>query len=152
MLKEGMQIPSFATKDGEEKQWTDEDFRGRKLVLYFYPKDNTSGCTKEAEGFRDYYEEIKALGAEVVGVSQDSINSHKRFSDKLGLPFVLLSDPGLDMMHSFEVWSEKKIYGKTYMGTERTTFLIDENGKILRIWFGVKVKDHAEAVLKALQD
>jgi peroxiredoxin Q/BCP len=129
-----------------------KDFAGKKVVLYFYPKDNTPGCTQEACDFRDNMARVQAAGAVVLGVSGDSIASHERFRDKYELPFPLLSDESHEMMEKYGVWQEKKNYGRTYMGVVRSTVLIDENGVIRRIWPKVTVKGHVDAVLSALAE
>ncbi len=123
--------------------------RGRTVVLYFYPKDNTSGCTKEAEAFRDAHDDFAAAGAVIVGVSPDSVKSHDRFKEKLGLPFTLVADPDKRACEAYGVWVEKSMYGRKYMGVERSTFLIDGEGVVREAWRKVKVKGHAEAVLAA---
>lgn len=127
------------------------EFRGRPVVLYFYPKDNTSGCTKEAEAFRDAYEAFRAEGAEVVGISRDSVRSHDKFKDKLGLPFPLASDEEGKVCEAYGVWKEKSMYGRKYMGIERSTFLVGPDGRIRGAWRKVKVTGHAEDVLKAVE-
>jgi peroxiredoxin Q/BCP len=128
------------------------DYRGkRKVVLYFYPKDNTSGCTTEACNFRDGYPEILAAGAAVLGVSPDSVKSHDGFKLKLNLPFALLSDPEHEVAEMYGAWGEKKMYGRTYMGIIRSTFIIDEEGRIVKVFPKVKVKNHSKEVLEALR-
>ena len=127
------------------------DLKGRRVVVFFYPKDNTPGCTTEAQAFRDRYGEITALNAEVVGVSKDGVKSHDNFKAKHDLPYPLISDKDIQLIEAFGAWKEKKNYGRTYMGVERSTFLLDENGVIRREWRGVKVKGHAEEVLDALK-
>jgi len=132
--------------DGNEKEFSLEDFKGKKIILYFYPKDNTSGCTQEACNFRD---NLNRLTPHIIliGVSPDSIKSHKSFKEKQELNFILLSDPEHRLAEKFEVWKEKSMYGRKYMGIERSTFVIDENGKIEKEWRKVKVKGHVEEVL-----
>jgi peroxiredoxin Q/BCP len=127
------------------------DFAGRKVVLYFYPKDDTSGCTKEAVGFSEHAAAFEAAGAVVIGVSKDSVASHDKFRDKHGLGVILLSDEGGDVCERYGVWAEKSMYGKKYMGIERSTFLIGGDGRILRAWRKVKVPGHVEAVLEAVR-
>jgi peroxiredoxin Q/BCP len=127
------------------------DLAGRKVVLYFYPKDDTSGCTKEAVGFSDHAAAFEAAGAVVIGVSKDSVASHDKFRDKHGLGVILLSDEGGDVCERYGVWAEKSMYGKKYMGIERSTFLIGGDGRILRAWCKVKVPGHVEAVLEAVR-
>lgn len=124
---------------------------GQPVVLYFYPKDNTSGCTKEAESFRDLYPDFQALGAEVVGVSKDSVKKHDNFRDKVGIPYPLVSDADGTLCEDYGVWVEKSMYGRTYMGIERATYLIDKDGRIAQVWRKVKVTGHAEAVLEAVK-
>lgn len=150
-LNEGMPAPAFSA-ESTEGTITLESLRGRAVVLYFYPKDNTSGCTKEACGFRDANDEIRALGAVVLGVSKDSLKSHGNFTAKYELNFPLLSDPDRELIEGYGVWKEKRNYGRTYFGIERTTFLIDGDGVIRRIWRKVKVKDHVETVLEAVRE
>ena len=127
-----------------------ESFRGKKLVLYFYPKDNTPGCTRQAQGYAALYEDFKAKGAEVVGLSRDSVASHAKFAQKYSLPFPLLSDPELSVIKAWGVWQEKKLYGKTSMGVVRTTFVIDENGTVLKVMPKVKPDSNAAEVLESL--
>ena len=127
------------------------DFAGRKVVLYFYPKDDTSGCTRQAVDFTGMIEAFEAAGAVVTGVSKDSVQRHDRFIDKHGLKVILLSDEGGDLCERFGVWAEKSMYGKKYMGIERSTFLIGEDGKILRVWRGVKVPGHVDEVLEVVR-
>jgi len=152
MLKVGDMAPDFSLKDAEEKTVTLSDFKGKKVVLYFYPKDNTSGCTKEACSFRDAYDDILETGAVVIGVSPDSTASHEKFRNKQNLPFYLLSDQDHLVAESFGAWGEKKMYGKTYMGIIRSTFIIDEEGKIVKVYPKVKPADHGTEILKALKE
>ena len=126
-----------------------KDLKGKKVVLYFYPKDATPGCTTEAQGFRDALDDFAKLGAEIVGVSKDSVKRHDIFKAKYELPFVLISDEEGVICEAYGVWQEKKNYGKTYMGIVRTTFLIDENGKVAEIWRNLRVKGHVDKVLEA---
>ena len=132
-------------KDGNEREYSEEDFEGQKVILYFYPKDNTSGCTQEACDFRDNLNRLTKY-ALVVGVSPDSIKSHKGFKEKQGLNFPLLSDPEHVLAMKFGVWKEKSMYGKKYMGIERSTFIIDGEGNIEKEWRKVKVKGHVDEV------
>lgn len=127
------------------------DFAGKPLVLYFYPKDNTSGCTMEGRDFAAHYEEFKALGYEIIGVSRDSLRSHKNFCEKQGFPFPLISDPDEALCKLYDVMKLKKMYGREYMGVERSTFLIDAKGVVAGEWRKVKVPGHVEAVLEALK-
>ncbi|MFN3653443.1 MAG: thioredoxin-dependent thiol peroxidase [Armatimonadota bacterium] len=136
--------------DGEPVRLS--DLRSRKVVLYFYPKDLTPGCTQEACDFRDRYAELQAAGAVLLGISPDPVKSHQRFTEKHALPFSLLADEGAAVATEYGVWKEKSMYGKTYMGVERTTFLIDEEGRIAQVWPKVKVNGHAEQVLAALRE
>ena len=135
--------------EGNEKDFSLSDFEGKKVVLYFYPKDNTSGCTQEACDFRDNINRITNY-AEVIGVSPDSIKSHKSFKEKQGLNFILLSDSEHLLAEEFEVWKEKSMYGRKYMGIERSTFVIDKDGKIEKEWRKVKVKGHVDEVIEYL--
>lgn len=152
MIGEGDKAPDFSLPDETGAIRTLGDFKGRYLVLYFYPKDDTSGCTKEAVGFTGLKAEFDALNADVVGVSPDSVKSHEKFRDKHKLDVTLLADEEKSAIQAYGVWAEKKMYGKSYMGVERSTFLIDPKGKIAKVWRGVKVPGHAEAVLDALRD
>ncbi len=146
MLAAGSQAPSFRLPDQNGTIHTLEEFRGKKVILYFYPKDSTSGCTKEACSFRDVYPQISEKGAVVIGISKDSVSSHKKFEAKNELPFLLLSDEQAETIQAYDAWKEKKLYGRAYMGTVRCTYLIDENGIILKTYDKVKPGDHpAEA-------
>lgn len=151
MLEVGKKAPDFSLQNQDGKKFSLKDFKGKKVVLYFYPKDNTSGCTKEACSFRDEIKVIEKQNAVVLGVSGDSVSSHKKFADKFELPFNLLSDESKKMLEDYGVWKEKSMYGKKYMGIERTTFIIDENGKIKKIFNKVKVDGHIKEVLEALK-
>ena len=149
MLKEGDKAPDFTGIDQDGKAVSLEQFRGKKLILYFYPKDNTSGCTAEACSLRDGYKELQAAGYEVVGVSKDNARSHQGFITKQELPFSLIADTDTTLQQQFGVWAEKKLYGRSYMGTLRTTFIINEEGIVTNI-IGpkeVKTKDHANQIL-----
>lgn len=128
------------------------DFEGKTLVLYFYPKDNTSGCTVEAEGFRDLYDEFKKLGAEVVGISKDTVKSHIKFKEKLNLPFELLADPEREVHREFDVLKAGKMYGKDVIRTIRSTFIFDKEGKLVKEFRDVKAKTHPEEVLEYLKN
>lgn len=138
-------------ENGNEKQFNLDDFLGKKVVLYFYPKDNTKGCTQEACDFRDNFNRLTPF-ATVVGVSPDSIKSHKNFREKQGLNFILLSDPKHTLAEKFEVWKEKFMYGRKYMGIERSTFILDEKGNIQKEWRKVKVKGHVDEVINYLKN
>ena len=135
--------------DGNEKEYSLSDFLGKRVILYFYPKDNTPGCTKEACDFRDNINRLTNY-ATVIGVSPDSIKSHKSFKEKQSLNFILLSDPEHKLAEEFEVWKEKSMYGKKYMGIERSTFIIDKSGEIEKEWRKVKVKGHVDEVINYL--
>jgi len=136
--------------DGLEKEFSLSDFKGQKVILYFYPKDNTSGCTQEACDFRDNLNRLTNF-AVVIGVSPDSIKSHKSFKEKQNLNFILLSDSEHELSLNFEVWKEKSMYGRKYMGIERSTFILDENGNIEKEWRKVKVKGHVDEVINYLK-
>ena len=150
MLEIGTKAPDFTLPDQNGKTHSLSDYRGQKVILYFYPKDNTSGCTKQACGFAERYPQIQEKGAVVLGVSKDSVASHKKFEQNYGLPFTLLSDPELTVIKAYDVWQEKKNYGKTTMGVVRTTYLIDENGVILKAFGKVKAADNPQNMLEAL--
>lgn len=141
-------MPSFQVVDQAGNTVTDKDFAGKKIVLYFYPKDNTPGCTAEACSLRDNFSALRAAGYEIYGVSKDSAASHARFIDKYSLPFTLLSDPSTGMLQAFEAWGEKKMYGKVTVGTIRKTFIISEDGIIERIIGKVDTKNHATQILE----
>ncbi len=152
MLEVGTMAPDFALPDqnGTIRRLT--DFRGSKVVLYFYPKDMTAGCTKQACGFGGLYPQFREKGAVVLGVSKDTVASHKKFEEKYGLPFLLLSDPERTVIEAYGVWQEKKLYGKTTMGVVRTTYLIDENGIIQRAMEKVKAADNPGQMLEMLDE
>jgi len=152
MLKEGVAAPTFTTKDAEGDSIRLKDFRGQKVVLYFYPKDDTPGCTKEACSFRDAFSKFKKRGIQVLGVSPDDEASHKKFAAKYKLPFTLLTDIDHAISNTYGVYGEKKFMGRTYMGVNRTTFLIDEKGKIKKVFEKVKPEEHASEVLEAFED
>lgn len=148
MLNIGDRAPNFTLKDKSGNEVSLSDFIGKRVVLYFYPKDNTPGCTRQACAFAGAYEEFKNRGVEVIGISRDSIASHIKFAEKYNLPFVLLSDPELEAIQAYGVWQEKKMYGKVSFGVVRTTFIIDENGIIEKIMPKVKPDTNAEEILK----
>lgn len=148
MLNIGDRAPNFTLKDKSGNEISLSDFIGKRVVLYFYPKDNTPGCTRQACAFAGAYEEFKNRGVEVIGISRDSIASHVKFAEKYNLPFVLLSDPELEAIQAYGVWQEKKMYGKLSFGVVRTTFIIDENGIIEKIMPKVKPDTNAEEILK----
>jgi len=152
MVKEGTTAPAFKTKDDNGEDVSLKDFKGQKVVLYFYPKDDTPGCTKEACSFRDAYSKYKKQGIKLLGVSPDSEASHKKFITKYKLPFTLLADRDHAIAEAYGVWGEKKFMGRTYMGVLRTTFLIDEKGKIKKVFEKVKPEDHATEVLEAFSE
>jgi peroxiredoxin Q/BCP len=151
-LKEGDKAPDFAVNDGEGNLVRSKDLRGKKFVLYFYPKDDTPGCTKEACSFRDSFAKFKRRGIEVFGVSLDSEKSHQKFAAKYNLPFRLLADTERQLSDGYGTYGEKKFMGRAYMGNHRMTFLVDEKGKIKKIFAKVKPEDHAEEVLEAFKE
>ena len=150
MLEIGTKAPDFTLPDQDGNMHFLSEYRGKKVILYFYPKDNTAGCTKQACGFAERYPQFTEKGAVVLGVSKDSVASHKKFEEKYGLPFTLLADPELAAIQAYDVWQEKKNYGKTYMGVVRSTYLIDENGKIVKAFEKVKAADNPEQMLGEL--
>ena len=150
MLEVGTKAPDFTLPDQNGNMHSLSEYRGKKVILYFYPKDNTPGCTKQACGFAERYPQFIEKGAVVLGVSKDSVASHKKFEEKYGLPFTILSDPELVAIQAYDVWQEKKNYGKTYMGVVRTTYLIDEEGKIAKAFDKVKAADNPEQMLGEL--
>lgn len=141
-------MPDFEVVDQDGKAVSSKDLIGKKTIIYFYPKDNTSGCTAEACSLRDNYDALQAKGYNVVGVSKDSATSHRKFADKYELPFTLLADTSTQMLQTFGAWGEKKMYGKTVMGTIRKTFIFDENGVLTEIIEKVDTKNHAGQILK----
>ena len=150
MVKQGSNAPSFELMSDEGEKVSLKDLAGKKVVLYFYPRDNTPGCTKEACSFSENKRKLEKAGAVVIGISTDSVASHQKFKEKYDLSFTLLSDPGKEVVKKYGVWKEKNMYGKKVMGVERTTFILDEHGKIAHIFPKVKVDGHTEEVLKAL--
>lgn len=150
MLKIGDKAPDFSLLSDSGKKFSLKNLKGHKIILYFYPKDNTSGCTKEACDFRDSIKTFENKETVILGISKDSIESHKNFKSKYNLPFALLSDEEGQMVNDYGVWKEKSMYGKKYMGIERTTFLIDEKGKIKEIWNKVKVPGHVLDIISKL--
>jgi peroxiredoxin Q/BCP len=152
MLDVGKKAPDFNLLNQDGKKISLKDFLGQKVVLYFYPKDDTSGCTKEACSFSDDLPKFTKIDAVILGVSPDSVKSHKTFSEKYKLKFDLLADEEKNVIEKYDVWKEKSMYGRKYMGVERTTFIIDEKGKIKKIFNKVKVDDHNKEVLEALKD
>lgn len=150
MLEVGTKAPELSLPDQNGNVHTLEEYRGKKVILYFYPKDNTPGCSKQACGFGELYPQFVEKGAVVLGVSKDSVASHKRFEEKYGLPFTLLSDPELSCIQAYDVWKEKKMYGKVSMGVVRTTYLINENGIIEKAYDKVKAADNPAQMLGEL--
>jgi len=151
-LIEGVQAPDFTLASTEEKDVTLHDLQGQWVVLYFYPKDDTPGCTTEACNFRDRVKDYEKVGAKIYGVSVDDLHSHSKFIKKYNLPFPLLADTEKTVVAKYAVWKEKSMYGKKYFGTERTTFVIDPEGKIRKIYAKVKVDNHHQEVLDFIQD
>ncbi len=151
MLEVGTKAPEFTLLDKDGNSVSLNDHAGKKVVLYFYPKDNTPGCTRQACAFAGAYEEFKKINAVVIGVSKDSVASHQKFAEKHGLPFILLSDPELTAIQDYGVWQEKKLYGKVSMGVVRSTFVIDENGMIEKVMPKVKPDTNAEEILAYLK-
>ncbi|MBQ2084721.1 MAG: thioredoxin-dependent thiol peroxidase [Oscillospiraceae bacterium] len=151
MLETGIKAPEFTLPDQNGEMRSLSDYRGKRVILYFYPKDMTSGCTKQACAFGELYPQFREKGAVVIGVSRDTVASHKRFEEKYGLPFTLLSDTELDVIKAYDVWKEKNNYGKVTMGVVRTTYLIDENGVITRAFGKVKAADNPAQMLEALE-
>ena len=150
MLEIGMKAPDFTLQDKDGNQVALSDFAGKKVVLYFYPRDNTPGCTRQACAFAQNYDGFKERGVEVIGISKDSATSHAKFADKHELPFILLSDPELVAIQGYDVWKEKKLYGKVSMGVVRTTYVIDENGVIEKVMPKVKPDTNAAEILAYL--
>ena len=151
-LNVGDKAPSFKLKNQDAKVISLSDLKGKPIVLYFYPKDDTPGCTKEACNFRDEFPKFGKMKAEIIGISADSIESHKKFANKYKLPFNLLSDEKKEVVEKYGVWKEKNMYGKKYMGIERTTFIINAEGKISKIFPKVKVEEHNKEVMEALKE
>ena len=150
MLEVGMKAPEFTLNDKDGQAVSLSDFKGKKVVLYFYPKDSTPGCTRQACAFAGAYDVYKEMGVEVIGISKDSMKSHQNFANKYELPFILLSDPELQAIQAYDVWKEKKLYGKVSMGVVRTTYVIDEAGVIEHVMPKVKPDTNAEDVLAYL--
>ena len=148
MIKIGDKMPQFEVVDQDGKTVNSQDLLGKKTIIYFYPKDNTSGCTAEACNLRDNYEAMVAKGYNVIGVSKDSATSHKKFAEKYQLPFTLLADTSTEMIQAFGAWGEKSLYGRKYMGTLRQTFIFDEDGTLVEIIEKVDTKNHAAQILK----
>ena len=150
MLEVGMKAPEFTLNDKDGQAVSLSDFKGKKVVLYFYPKDSTPGCTRQACAFAGAYDVYKEMGVEVIGISKDSMKSHQNFANRYELPFILLSDPELQAIQAYDVWKEKKLYGKVSMGVVRTTYVIDEEGVIEHVMPKVKPDTNAEDVLAYL--
>ena len=150
MLEKSIKAPEFTLSDKDGNMVSLSDFAGKKVVLYFYPKDNTPGCTKQACAFAANFEKFKELDVAVIGISKDSAASHQKFADKYNLPFILLSDPDLAAIQAYDVWKEKKLYGKVSMGVVRTTYIIDENGFIEKVMPKVKPDTNAAEILEYL--
>ena len=151
MLEAGTKAPDFTLADQNGTTHSLSEYKGQKVILYFYPKDMTSGCTSQACSFRDLYPQFREKGAVVLGVSKDSVGSHKKFEEKYGLPFILLSDPEKEVIQAYDVWKEKKNYGKVSMGVVRTTYLIDENGIIVKGFDKVKAADNPAQMLGEIE-
>ncbi|MBM3905317.1 MAG: thioredoxin-dependent thiol peroxidase [Thaumarchaeota archaeon] len=151
MLEEGEKVPSFELHDANGETVKSSEFKGKKFVVYFYPRDFTPGCTIEADEFSKEYKKFQKIGATIIGISTDSVESHKKFVDKMNIPYVLLSDPESEVSKKFGVWGKKQFMGREYMGIQRSTFLVDEKGKIFKVYPSVKPKGHAEEVLAALK-
>jgi peroxiredoxin Q/BCP len=149
-LQVGDQAPLFTLNDDNNQLVSLQDFRGRSVVIYFYPKDETPGCTREACDFRDSIEQFQKKNAVVLGISKDSVKSHQKFKNNHQLPFTLLADESTAVCKKYQVWMQKQMMGKKYMGIDRTTFVIDKNGIITHIWHGVKVEGHVADVLKQI--
>lgn len=152
MLQIGAKAPDFSLPDQNGKIHSLKDYAGKKVILYFYPKDNTSGCTKQACGFSERMPLFSEKGAVVLGISKDSVASHKKFEENYGLKFTILSDPDKTVIQSYDVWKEKKLYGKVSMGVARTTYLIDENGIIIKAFDKVKAAENPEQMLEIVGD
>ncbi|WP_148409643.1 thioredoxin-dependent thiol peroxidase [Murimonas intestini] len=150
MLETGNKAPEFTLQDQEGREVSLKDFRGKKVVLYFYSKDNTAGCTKQACAFAEHYPDFTEKNAVVIGISKDTVASHKKFAEKYGLPFILLSDTQLEAVQAYDVWKEKNLYGKKVMGVVRTTYLIDENGMIEKAFTKVKPAENAGQMLESM--
>ncbi|HBF1599344.1 TPA: thioredoxin-dependent thiol peroxidase [Clostridioides difficile] len=151
MLSIGTKAPEFTLEDKDGNKVSMSDFKGKKVVVYFYPKDNTPGCTRKACAFRNAYDGFKKEDIQVIGISKDSIKSHQKFAEKHELPFILLSDPDLVAIKAFDVWKEKKMYGKTALGVVRATYIIDENGIIEKVFEKAKPDTNAQEILEYLE-
>jgi len=151
MLNVGMKAPGFSLQDQNGKVRTLSEFRGQKVVLYFYSKDMTSGCSKQACGFAELYPQFREKGAAVIGISKDTAAAHKKFEEKYHLPFILLADPEKEAIQAYDVWKEKNMYGKATMGVVRTTYLIDENGIIVKAFTKVKAAENPQQMLDEIE-
>ena len=149
---QGKKCPDFINHATGGSQLSSKDFIGKNLVIFFYPKDNTPGCTLEGQDFRDNYKKFKNLNTDIVGVSRDSVKSHENFKEKQSFPFQLISDPDENMCKAFDVMKEKSMYGKKYIGVDRSTFLVNSEGHIVKEWRSVKVKGHVQEVLEAVKN
>ena len=152
MIKENSKAPNFKLPSSNNKNFEINKSLDQYLVIYFYPRDNTPGCTSEAKDFTKLYKEFKKLNCDIFGISKDSVDSHKKFISKFKIPFQLLSDEKITALKKYGAWGEKSMYGKKFMGIKRTTVLINQKGKIIKIWNNVKVKDHAKEVLSCLKE
>jgi peroxiredoxin Q/BCP len=152
MIKENSKAPNFKLPSSNNKNFEINKSLDQYLVIYFYPRDNTPGCTNEAKDFSKLYKEFKKLNCDIFGISKDSVDSHKKFISKFKIPFQLLSDEKIVALKKYGAWGEKSMYGKKFMGIKRTTVLINPKGKIIKIWNNVKVKDHAKEVLSCLKE
>ena len=152
MIKENSKAPIFKLPSSNDQNFEINKNLNQYLVIYFYPRDNTPGCTNQAKDFTKLYKQFKKLNCEIVGISKDSIESHKKFINKLKIPFQLLSDEKIIILKKYGAWGEKSMYGKKFMGIKRTTVLINPMGKIIKIWNNVKVKDHAKEILNFLKE
>lgn len=148
MISEGQKVPSFELNDEEGKKVKSSDLKGKKHVIYFYPKDFTPGCTTEADEFSKDYKKFKNKGIEIIGISPDDVDSHKKFCDKMNIPYTLLADTDHKVSEQFGVWGKKKFMGREYMGVNRSTFLVDEKGKVFKVFPKVKPKGHSQEVLE----
>ena len=148
MLEAGTKAPAFTLPDQNGKMVSLKDYKGKRVILYFYPKDMTSGCTKQACGFAELYPQYREKGVEIIGISKDSVASHKKFEEKYGLPFTLLADPEKEVIQAYDVWKEKKMAGKVSMGVVRTTYLINEKGVIEKAFGAVKAAENPGDMLK----